>query len=65
MKKRFPDWKPQAGEKALVPGGPANRRFVDELRHDDVEAIERGHNRACGCGITKKWAKQNDYAKNE
>ena len=41
--KRFPDWKPQIGEAALVPGGPANAQYISYLREDDVKAIETGH----------------------
>lgn len=42
-KKRFPNWHPTVGERALVPGGPANANYVAELSADDVAAIERGH----------------------
>lgn len=42
-KKRFPDWKPEIGERALVPGGPACAHYVAELDADDVLAIENGH----------------------
>lgn len=41
--KRFPSWQPTVGERALVPGGPANAQYVDELSADDVAAIENGH----------------------
>lgn len=41
--KRFPSWRPQVGEKALVPGGPANAQYVAELNAQDVDAIEQGH----------------------
>lgn len=41
--KRFPDWNPEIGERALVPGGPGNAWYVAELREDDVKAIETGH----------------------
>lgn len=42
-KKRFPDWKPEVGERALVPGGPGCAHYVDVLNIDDVRAIENGH----------------------
>lgn len=41
--KRFPNWHPKAGERALVPGGVAHATFPDYLRQSDVEAIETGH----------------------
>lgn len=43
IRKRFPNWNPVVGERALVPGGPANAQYVDALNHHDIEAIEQGN----------------------
>lgn len=42
MSKRFADWKPVAGEQALVPGGPANKHYVDTLTAAEAELICSG-----------------------
>ncbi len=42
-KKRFLDWNPEVGERALVPGGPGCAHYVDTLNDEDVQAIENGH----------------------
>lgn len=40
---RIHDWKPEIGERALVPGGAACAQHVAALEAADVQAIEHGH----------------------
>ncbi len=41
--RKFPNWHPVVGDKAVVPGGPACRRYIDNLTAEDCQAIENGH----------------------
>lgn len=42
MPKQLIDWQPQPGDEAVVPGGPANARYIDTLDAQECEAIRKG-----------------------
>ena len=41
--RRFPNWNPKVGERALITGNPASAQYVDTLTQADVAAIKNSH----------------------